>query len=128
MRGLERTEAMLAIIASAVPQLGVDRARCAAALDGGALATDEVMRRVEAGQAFRTAYRAVSAELIEGARFPSPSPRAIVSRRRSTGGLGNLGLGVARARLRRASAWQRRERTRFYGAMSRLAGRRPSSK
>jgi argininosuccinate lyase len=122
MRGLERTEAMLAIIASAVPQLGVDASRCAAALEGGALATDEVMRRVEAGQAFRTAYRAVSAELMGGARFPSPSPRAIISRRRSTGGLGNLGLGLARARLRRASAWQRRERRRFDAAMSRLAG------
>jgi argininosuccinate lyase len=124
MRGLERTAAMLAIIASAVPQLGVDQARCAAALDGGALATDEVMRRVEAGQAFRNAYRAVSAELIGGAQFPAPSARAIVSRRRSTGGVGNLGLSLARARLRRATAWQRRERRRFDGAMSRLAGRR----
>jgi len=123
MRGLERTEAMLGIIASAVPRLGVDRARCAAALDGGELATDEVMRRVEAGQAFRIAYRAVSAELSGGARFPAPSPRAIVSRRRSTGGLGNLGLGLARARLRRSHAWQRRERRRFDRAMSQLAGR-----
>jgi argininosuccinate lyase len=123
MRGLERTEAMLAIIASALPRLGVDQARCAAALDGGALATDEVMRRVEDGQAFRAAYRAVSAELVEGARFPAPSARAIVSRRRSTGGLGNLGLGLARTRLRRAAAWQRRERRRFDSAMSRLAGR-----
>jgi argininosuccinate lyase len=123
MRGLERTEAMLAIMASAVPKLGVDRARCAAALDGGALATDEVMRRVEEGQPFRTAYRAVSAELTGGARFPAPSPRAIVSRRRSTGGLGNLGLGLARARLRRAAKWHRRERRRFDRAMARLAGR-----
>jgi argininosuccinate lyase len=123
MRGLERTEAMLAIVASAVPRLGVDRARSAAALDGGALATDEVMRRVEGGQAFRTAYRAVAAELAAGARFRAPSHRAIVSRRRSTGGLGNLGLALVRARLRRAGAWQRRERRRFDRAMSKLAGR-----
>jgi argininosuccinate lyase len=123
MRGVERTEAMLAIVASAVPRLGVDRARAAAALDGGALATDEVMRRVEGGQAFRNAYRAVARELADGARFPALSPRAIVSRRRSTGGLGNLGLSLARARLRRASAWQRRERRRFDRALSKLAGR-----
>jgi argininosuccinate lyase len=123
MRGVERTEAMLAIVASAVPRLGVDRARAAAALDGGALATDEVMRRVEGGQAFRNAYRAVARELADGARFPAPSPHAIVSRRRSTGGLGNLGLSLARARLRRASAWQRRERRRFDRALSKLAGR-----
>lgn len=123
MRGLERTEAMLAIVASAVPELGVDQARCAAALRGGTLATDEVMRRVEAGQAFRAAYHAVAAELHDGASFPAPSPRAIIARRRSTGGLGNLGLGLARARLRRAAGWQRRERRRFDRAMSQLAGR-----
>src|SRR4029079_12890735 len=41
MRGLDRAEAMLRVLTHAVPRLGVDRARCAAALDGGALATDE---------------------------------------------------------------------------------------
>jgi len=128
MRGLDRTEAMLAIVAHAVPQLGVDRARCAAALEGGALATDEVMRRVEAGQAFRTAYRDVAAELRGGARFRAPTARQIVARRTSAGGLGNLGLDLTRARLRRARTWQARERRRFDGAMSALAGRpfRPS--
>ncbi|MGH7515202.1 MAG: lyase family protein [Gemmatimonadales bacterium] len=124
MRGLERTEAMLAIMAHAVPRLGVDRARCASALVGGALVTDEVMRRVEAGQAFRTAYRAVAAELRSGALFRAPTARQIVARRASTGGLGNLGLGLTRARLRRARAWQTRERRRFDRAMSALAGRR----
>jgi hypothetical protein len=123
MRGLERTEAMLAIVANAVPRLGVDRARAAAALEGDTLATDEVMRRVEGGQAFRTAYHAVAAELAGGARFRAPSRSAIVSRRRSTGGLGNLGLVIVRARLRRAGAWQRRERRRFDRAMTKLAGR-----
>lgn len=124
MRGLDRTEAMLAIVAHAIPQLGVDRARCAAALEGGALATDEVMRRVEAGQAFRAAYREVAAELRSGARFRAPTARQIVARRASTGGLGNLGLGLARARLRRARTWQTRERLRFDRAMATLAGRR----
>ena len=31
MRGLDRLEGMLAMLAVAVPRLGVDRARCAAA-------------------------------------------------------------------------------------------------
>ena len=91
---------------------------------GGALATDEVMRRVEAGRPFRAAYREVSAALRNGDRFEAPTPAEIVARRASTGGLGNLGLGAARARVRRARAWQLRERRRFDRAMALLSGRR----
>jgi len=122
MRGLERAEAMLAVMAHAVPRLGVDRDRAAAALDGGALATDEVLRRVEAGRPFRTAYREVAAALLAGERFSAPSAAALVARRSSTGGLGNLGLRLVRDRVRRARAWQTRERRRFDRAMARLAG------
>ncbi len=126
MRGLDRTGAMLGALAAAVPRLGVDRERCAAALAGGALATDEVMRRVEAGQAFRAAYREVAAALDRGERFEPPSRSRLVARRRSTGGLGDLGLIPARARLRRSRAWGARQRRRFDAAMRRLAGtRRP---
>ena len=110
MRGLDRTEAMLSALSAALPLLGVDRARCAAALDGGLLATDEVMRRVEGGQAFRVAYREVKAALARGDDLPSPSSAQIVSRRRSTGGLGDLGLAQARARARRAARWNSRRR------------------
>jgi argininosuccinate lyase len=123
MRGLDRTAAMLAALARALPLLSVDRRRCAEALDAGALATDEVMRRVEAGEAFRTAYREVKLELDRGRRFQSPSPEAIIARRRTTGGLGDLGLPEARSRQRAAEAWNRRERQRFDAAMRRLAGR-----
>src|SRR4051794_9091201 len=110
MRGLDRTEAMLGMMASAIPRLGVDRARCSAALGGGALATDEVMRRVELGQPFRLAYRDVAAGLTRGERFTAPSPARIVARRSSSGGLGNLGLNLARGRVRRARSWAARER------------------
>ena len=132
MRGLERTGAMLGVMAHAIPRIGVDRARCAAALEGGALATDEVMRRVEAGLPFRTAYREVAAALEAGETFPSPTAAKIVARRASTGNLGNLGLGTVRARIRRARAWHSRERSRFDRAIRKLAGRgtpvRPSAR
>ena len=95
IRGLERTGAMLAIVAAAVPRLEVDRGRSAAALTGGALATDEVMSRVERGRPFRTAYREVAAELAAGREFPPPSAAKLVARRSSTGGIGNLGLGLS---------------------------------
>jgi len=102
----------------------VDRERCAAALAGGALATDEVMRRVEGGRAFRLAYREVAAALGRGEAFESPSERLIVARRSGIGGLGDLGLPEARARALRARRWSGRERHRFEAAMARLAGRR----
>jgi argininosuccinate lyase len=123
MRGLDRTEAMLAALVGAVPRLGVDRGRCAAALDGGALATDEVMRRVEEGTAFRVAYREVAAALERGDRFVAPRASEIVRRRSGTGGLGDLGLAEASTRLRRARRWGERERSRFERAMGRLQGR-----
>ena len=71
MRGLDRTGAMLEAVTHALPKLGVDPKRCEAALAGGALATDEVMRRVEAGRPFRTAYREVAAALKDGESFAS---------------------------------------------------------
>ena len=123
MRGLERTASMLEAITGAVPRLGVNRERCRQALAGGALATDEVMRRVEAGRPFRAAYRDVATALESGKSFEPPSPREIVSRRRSPGGLGNLGLPELRSRARKTQAWGARERKRFERALGKLAGR-----
>jgi argininosuccinate lyase len=125
MRGLDRTRGMLEAMTHALPKLEVDRERSQAALTGGALATDEVMRRVEAGRPFRTAYREVAAALQEGEVFQPPSRDRILSRRKSTGGLGNLGLPTLRMRVRRAQAWGTRERRRFDRALTRLVGRQP---
>jgi argininosuccinate lyase len=123
MRGVERIGAMLQVIADAVPRLGVDRRRCTEALAGGTLATDEVLQRVEAGRPFRVAYHEVVAALARGASFNVPSASRIISRRKATGGLGDLGLNHARARVRLARAWGSRERGRFDRALRRLAGR-----
>jgi argininosuccinate lyase len=122
MRGLDRTGAMLEAVTHALPKLGVDRKRCEEALAGGALATDEVMRRVEEGRPFRTAYREVAAELKDGESFEPPPGQRIISRRSSTGGLGNLCLPALRARIRKSHTWNARERRRFDRALSKLAG------
>ena len=124
-RGVHRTREMLRMLAVAIPSLGIDGARCNAALEGGVLVTDEVMRRVEAGVPFRRAYREVASEIKKGARFAAPTRHQILGRRRSTGGLGNLGLSFGRARLRERRRWSVRERRRFEGALYRLAGRGP---
>lgn len=123
-RGLDRTREMLAMLVHAVPRLGVDRHRAAAALAGGTLATDEVMRRVERGRAFRLAYREVAQAVRRGEPLPEPSGAALLARRRGTGNLGNLDLPTVRARLRRARGWAARERRRFDATMARLAGPR----
>lgn len=123
-KGLDRTREMLAMLTAAVPRLAVNRARAAAALSGDPLVTDEVLRRVEAGEPFRAAYRAVAAEHKRGVKFPMPSTVTIVGRRRSVGGIGALGLPAVRARLRARRAWSSRARRRFEGALTRLAGTR----
>ena len=123
IRGVGRLLPMLPMLAVAIPQLEVDRAGGLAALSGGALATDEVMRRVESGVPFRRAYREVAAALQRGERLPAPSARTVMSRRRSAGGVGRLGLEKAWRRLERARRWSAGEITRFHAAMNRLAGR-----
>jgi argininosuccinate lyase len=122
-RGLDRTGEMLAMMATAVPMLQVNRERCRAALAGGALATDEVMRRVESGVPFRRAYREVAAAIKRGETFDPPPEGQLVARRGSTGGVGNVGLAEAGQRMRRVLSWQRVQRRRFDAAMHRLAGR-----
>jgi argininosuccinate lyase len=72
LRGIRRTREMLEMMATAIPRLEADPARCRAALAGDALVTDEVMRRVELGEPFRAAYRTVSEEFKAGADFPAP--------------------------------------------------------
>ena len=122
--GLTHTGAMLAMMTVVVPALGVNRARGLAALGGGTLATDEVMRRVEQGVPFRQAYRDVAAALTRGEAFPSPSPAQLLARRRSTGGVGNLDLGDVKRRLSAEERTGRLERGRFDRAMAKLSGRR----
>jgi argininosuccinate lyase len=123
MRGLGRTQSVLAMLAIAIPQLEVDRVRGLEALSGGALATDEVMRRVDTGVPFRRAYRDVAAALKRGETFPSPSARTVMARRRSAGGVGRLGLEKAWRRFERARQWSERERRSFHAAMDRLVAR-----
>jgi argininosuccinate lyase len=123
MRGVDRVEGMLSMLAVAVPRLGVDAVVGRSILSGGPLATDEVMRRVERGSAFRSAYREVAAAIKEGDWWREPATEEIIRRRRSTGGLGNLGLPLVRARLRVCRGWAARQQGRFDKALDALAGR-----
>jgi hypothetical protein len=80
------------------------------------------MRRVDSGTPFRLAYHDVAAALASGERFPHSSASKLMARRKSTGGLGNLGLAALAGRARLAVRWERRQRLRFDRAMRALAG------
>jgi argininosuccinate lyase len=123
MRGVDRLEGMLSMLAVAVPRLDVDPSVGRTILSGGPLATDEVMRRVESGHAFRSAYHEVAAAIREGDWWREPSSSELIGRRRSTGSLGNLGLGTVRGRIRAARRWAATRQRRFDAAMDTLAGR-----
>lgn len=100
LRGVQRTLETLDILQLAIPKLGVDKVRCLSALSGNLLVTDEVIRRVESGEPFRTAYRSVADELKRDAlHIPQADPADLIRRRRSTGSIGNLGLPKLRSRL-----------------------------
>jgi argininosuccinate lyase len=94
MEGIDTVGAMLAMMHSAIPRLGVDVGRCLAAVDGDLLATDEVYRRVRGGLPFRTAYRQVAAEIAAGVELPAPDADAILASRRHLGGAGAPALDV----------------------------------
>ena len=123
MRGTDATGQMLAMMAAAIPRLGVDAERGMAALAGPTLATDEVMRRVRGGAPFRRAYREVAESVRRGEAMPALGAGEIIAARQSTGSIGNLGLKEVRARIAAGRRWNRRERGRFDAAMRRLAGR-----
>lgn len=121
-RGVRRAGEMLAMAAHAMPLLEVDEARGRGALAGGALATDEVMRRVERGAPFRRAYREVAAALKRGERFAAPSAAELIARRRHTGGVGAPGLDQVRRRIGLVRRWAAAEDRRFRRALARLDG------
>lgn len=120
MRGIDRTREMLAMIATAIPRLGVDATRARAALRNEVFATDAVMTQVDAGVPFRRAYREVAARVKRRESVAEPSNAAILAARTSSGGLGNLPIAALQRRSRAAGRWTDRERRRFDAAMERL--------
>lgn len=125
IRGVQRTAAMLDMMRRVVPALVVRVERGRELLEGGVLATDQVMQLVETGVPFRQAYRQVAEALKEGLPVPALGTSAIIERRTSTGGLGALDLAAPRKRLRAQQAWHRREHGRTARALHTLLGRRP---
>jgi argininosuccinate lyase len=122
LRGFDTALEALRMTAWAVPRLGVDRTRCASAVSGDLLATDEVFRRVRAGVPFRAAYRQVAAEVKAGVEPPPLGAAEILDVRREPGGAGNPALGELAVRAGRARRTLRIRRARVDRALAALAG------
>ncbi|HSL17313.1 MAG TPA: lyase family protein [Methylomirabilota bacterium] len=122
MEGLDTVGAMLAMVAGAVPRLGVDAGRCEAAIGGDLLATDEVCRRVRAGAPFRSAFRELAAELAGGAEVPALSPDEVLDARTHLGGAGAPPLDELAVAAAGARAGIDERRRRFTDALAALVG------
>ena len=99
--------------------VGVDAARCRAALTPGIFAADRATALVAEGLPFREAYRRVK----DAPAAAVADPMSVIRRRTSTGAPGNLALDVLTRRRRRSweKEWKSR-RTRFHRALSALLG------
>lgn len=122
MEGIDTVHAMLAMVADAVPRLGVDARACAAAVGGDLLATDEVYRRVRDGVPFRTAYRQVAAEIKRGGEMPSMDADAILAARTHLGGAGAPALDELEQLAARADGRISERGRVFTDAIARLNG------
>ena len=126
MEGIDTVNAMLEMMTVAVPRLGVDIERCAAAVDGDLLATDEVYRRVLGGMPFRTAYRQVAAEITAGDVPPALDADAILGSRQHLGGAGAPALDELEVLAARADVSTADRRRVLSDAISRLTAGEPS--
>ena len=123
-RGIDRTREMLAMLTTAVAELGVDAPRARAALRNEALATDEAMRLVRGGVPFRRAYREVAARVKRGEAVPELSGAEILAARSGSGGLGDPGFGELAARRTALARWNGRRRRHFDRTLARLVSGR----
>ena len=122
LRGFDTALEMLRMTAWAVPRIAVDRTKCAVAVEGDLLATDEVFRRVRGGAPFRAAYRQVAAEVKAGIAQPPLGAAEILAARRESGGAGNPALGELAATAARARRALRQRSARVERALTALAG------
>jgi argininosuccinate lyase len=111
--GLRAARDVFAAFRVVLAGLEVDAGRCRAAVLPATAATDEVYRRVAAGEPFRDAYRAVATD--PAAALPA-DPADTWRHRTHLGAPGALDLGPLERRLAAGREWAAGERGRIDGA------------
>jgi argininosuccinate lyase len=120
--GLRLALDAFAVFRVALAGLEVDAERCRAAILPATAATDEVYRRIAAGEAFRTAYRAVAADPAGAVAAAEGDPSETWRLRTHLGAPGALDLAPVRERLAAAAQRAGAARRRFDSAWALLPG------
>jgi argininosuccinate lyase len=110
MRGLAVTNATVDVVALTVGKLKVNRKKCLEAFTPEVFATDEVLRLVAKGTAFRDAYRTVAKNL---SKLKSEDPVKNIKGKKHVGATGNLGLADTNVALNKNSSLLRKEKKRI---------------
>jgi len=97
MRGFDLTTSSLRMLTRLVPALKVNKKRCLEAFTPELFAADEALRLAEKGVPFRDAYRQVASRLGE---LANEDPVANIRSKTHLGAPGNLGLDLARKRIK----------------------------
>jgi argininosuccinate lyase len=121
VEGMAAAADLVAAVRPVLATLTVDPARCRAAMTPAIGATDEVYRRVAAGEPFRAAYRAIAADpdgAVGGGSEPADpaeswrlrthlgAPGALGAGRPGAAGAAGEALAPLRAALAAGRAWQ----------------------
>jgi len=118
-RGLSLSLTSLAVARVTMEGLEVDIPALNAGFTPEIFATDLAFEKVQAGMAFRDAYREVGLHLEE---LKARSPEASLASRTHLGGTGNLGLDLAQLRLQDAEKKLFSRMAEIHSALSTLAG------
>jgi argininosuccinate lyase len=117
MRGFELTSSSLGMLARIFAEIKVNKKRCIDAFTPELFAADEALRLAEEGMPFRDAYRQVASDLE---LLAAQDPVANIRAKTHMGAPGNLGLDLARTRIRQARKALRAETRRLGRVQERL--------
>ncbi len=110
MRGFDLTASSLRMLARIVGALKVNKKRCIESFTPELFAADEALRLAQQGVPFRDAYRHVAEHLED---LAAEDPVANIRSKTHLGAPGNLGLDLARSRIREARKSLRAETRRL---------------
>ena len=118
-KGCETGLGCVRIIDLTISKLTVNEMRLRTAFAPEIFATDRAFELVAGGMSFRDAYKEVGRTLES---LGSRDPEGTIAKRTSTGSVGNLNLGVPRAKAAEHVGWLEREEKQKRAKIARLAG------
>ena len=119
MEGVQTTRACLRILTLLVPGIQVNREALRKGFTPDVFATDRALELVAGGMPFRDAYDHVKAHLGE---LAGSDPAEAIRAKTHEGATAGLDLALLRARAAGTKRFVKREKARYYSALSKLLG------